>query len=176
MTEKKTDNQSRLLIDLIMDIPFFAMLDSLELAVVAKHMNYFEIKTGEVLFTEGEAGDSVCFVIKGTLDVYKSSSTVGKAVRIATVTKNRSIGEMAVIDEYPRSATVRARSDAIIVSLTKRGFDAILKENPAVGAAILKKIASLVSMNLRRASSQLADFIDMPTSPPPQSPNEAMNG
>jgi CRP-like cAMP-binding protein len=161
MKSIKTRSQSTLLIDLIMDIPFFSMLDSLELAVVAKHMNYFEIKEGEVLFREGDPGDSVCFVITGALDVYKDTSTPGKQVRIATVTKNKSIGEMAVIDEYTRSATVTARSDSTIVSLTKSGFDAMLKENPAVGAAILKRIARLVCMNLRRTSSQLADHMDM---------------
>ncbi|KJS31962.1 MAG: hypothetical protein VR64_10065 [Desulfatitalea sp. BRH_c12] len=147
------------LIDLIMDLPFFAMLDSNELAVVAKHMNYFEIAEGETLFKEGEPGDSVCFVISGTLDVYKEVRAPNKPVRIATITKNRSIGEMAVIDEYTRSATVSARDDACIVSLTKKGFDAIMRENPKVGAAILKKIATLVSMNLRRTSAQLADSV-----------------
>jgi len=41
---KKAKNRNRI-IDIIMDIPFFAMLDSHELAVVAKHMNYYEVST-----------------------------------------------------------------------------------------------------------------------------------
>ena len=68
---------------------------------------------------------------------------------------------MAVIDDYTRSATVSAQSETGIVSLSKRGFNAILEENPKVGAAILKKIAILVSMNLRRTSSQLADAMSV---------------
>ena len=151
------------LIDIIMDIPFFSMLSARQLTVVARRMNYYEIDKGETLFKEGDQGDSVCFVIRGALDIYKETSTPGKHVHIATVTKNKSIGEMAVIDEYTRSATVTARSDAAIVALTKRGFDAILEENPKIGAAILKKIASLVSMNLRSTSSRLADY--MPAQP-----------
>ncbi|RJQ77939.1 MAG: cyclic nucleotide-binding domain-containing protein [Desulfobacteraceae bacterium] len=160
MRKSKNATNSPILIDIIMDIPFFAALDSHELAVVARHMNYYEIAAGQVLFKEGEPGDSVCFVVQGALDVYKEASHSGNPVRIATVTKNRSIGEMAVIDEYTRSATVSARTDSSIVSLTKSGFNAILKENPKVGAVILKKIATLVSMNLRRTSAQLADFIN----------------
>jgi CRP-like cAMP-binding protein len=154
----RPQKQSKL-IDIIMDIPFFAMLDNSELAVVAKHMNYYEIKQGDVLFREGDPGDSICFVIKGALDVYKEASSPNNPIHIATVTRNKSIGEMAVIDEYTRSATVSARQDTSIVALTKAGFDAVLNENPRVGAAILKKIATLVSMNLRRTSSQLADAI-----------------
>jgi CRP/FNR family transcriptional regulator, cyclic AMP receptor protein len=154
----KKSRNSRL-IDIIMDIPFFAMLDGNELAVVARHMNYYEIPAGETLFKEGEPGDSVCFVIKGALEVFKQTSNAAKQVRIATVTKYRSIGEMAVIDEYTRSATVTASQPTSIVSLTKQGFDALLQENPKVGAAILKKVATLVCMNLRRTSSQLADVL-----------------
>lgn len=149
---------SHLLIDIIMDIPFFAMLDGKSLAVVAKHMNYFEIDEGETLFKEGDTGDSVCFVIQGALEVYKEGAA-GRHAHIATVTKNRSIGEMAVIDEYTRSATVAASRHTCIVSLTKSGLDALLHENPKVGAAILKKVATLVCMNLRRTSSQLADIM-----------------
>lgn len=156
---KKAKTRSRI-VDIIMDIPFFAMLDSQELGVVARRMNYYEIAAGQILFKEGDPGDSVCFVIKGALDVYKEVPPPGKPVKIASVAKNRSIGEMAVIDEYTRSATVSARTDSCIVALTKTGFDAILKENPEVGATILKKVASLVSMNLRRTSAQLADFIN----------------
>lgn len=163
MSDNQTMPQTSKLIDIIMDIPFFAMLSTNQLTVVARRMNYYEVDEGETLFREGDPGDSVCFVIKGALDIFKSSSTPGQQVHIATVTKNKSIGEMAVIDEYTRSATVTARRHSAIVALTKRGFDAILEENPKVGAAILKKIASLVSMNLRRTSSQLADY--MPTLP-----------
>ena len=150
------DDQSQLL-DLIMDIPFFTAFDNNELALVARHMNYFEIAKGETLFKEGDPGDSICFVVKGALHVFKQSSIPGEQMHIATVTRHKSIGEMAVIDEYTRSATVKARNDTAIVSLTKSGFDRILNANPKVGAAILKRIAILVSMNLRRTSSRLAD-------------------
>lgn len=160
MRENKHIIQTSQLIDIIMDIPFFADLDSHELAVVAKRMNYFEIAKNEILFKEGDPGDSVCFVVEGALDVHKQAATLGDQVRICTVTKNQSIGEMAVIDEYTRSASVKARQDTAIVALTKRGFETILRENPSVGAAILKKIASRVSMNLRRTTSQLADYMN----------------
>ena len=115
MVDQKTKKTHDTLIDIIMDIPFFEMLDSNELAVVAKHMNYYDIAKGDILFNEGDPGDSVCFVVSGALDVFKQSATPGQTVRIATITKNRSIGEMAVIDEYTRSATVAAREDTSIV-------------------------------------------------------------
>ena len=56
--------------------------------------------------------------------------------------------------------TVRARTQATMVVLTREAFDSILKTHPQVGIKILKGIARLLSMNLRKTSSQLADFID----------------
>ena len=97
MTEKKNQekrDKGTELIDIIMDIPFFEMLKADQLTIVAKHMNYFEIDAGEILFKEGAKGDSVCFVVDGVLEVYKESSTPGHNVHIATIRKNRSIGEI----------------------------------------------------------------------------------
>ncbi len=147
------------LVDLIIDIPFFDLLKGNELYIVAGHMNFFELEAGEILFNEGDPGDYVCFVINGALDVIKEAASPENNVVIATVMKNRSIGEMSVIDNSPRSATVRARTKTSIVALTKKGFDMILEKNPAIGISILKKIARLVSMNLRKTSSRLADYM-----------------
>lgn len=147
------------LVDLIIDIPFFDVLQGNELDVIARHMNFFEIEAGEILFNEGDPGDYVCFVVSGALDVIKEAASPENNVVIATVQKNRSIGEMSVIDNSPRSATVRARTKTSIVALTKRGFDTILEKNPEIGISILKKIARLVSMNLRKTSSRLADYM-----------------
>lgn len=147
------------IIDIIMDIPFFDGLDASELSVLAKHTHYFEIEEGEILFSEGDSGDYVCFVIKGELDILKDTNSPGKPAVIAKVRKNRSIGEMSVIDNTTRSATIKANTKTSIVSLTKKGFDAILDNNPQVGIKILKKIARLISMNLRKTSSRLADYM-----------------
>lgn len=71
MEKSKQAKSRNRIMDIIMDIPFFAMPDSHEPAVAAKHMNHYEAAVGRILFKEGEAGDSVCFVIKGALDVCK---------------------------------------------------------------------------------------------------------
>ena len=145
------------LVELIMYLPLFGHLNGPELEVVARHMNYFELEPGDILFHEGDPGDSVCFVVKGLLEVLKGSG--GDQIAIAHVSKNRSIGEMSVIDNTPRSATVRAKEKTHIVSLTKKGFDDLLDQYPKVGIQVLKQIARLMSMNLRKTSSRLADYM-----------------
>lgn len=146
-------------IDIIIDIPFFDKITEDDLNVIADHLIFMEIDKDEILFKEGDKGDSVYFVVAGELEVIKETNTPAKKVVITTIQKNRPIGEMSIIDSTPRSATVRALSKTSLLSLSKNSFDLILEKRPTIGIEILKKIARLMSMNLRRTSAQLADHI-----------------
>ncbi|MBI9086371.1 MAG: cyclic nucleotide-binding domain-containing protein [Desulfobacterales bacterium] len=156
--EKNPPSQAPSIIDFLIDLPLFDALQGNELTVIARHMNYFELEPGELLFREGDKGDSVCFVVEGALDIYKESAGGGDVV-IATIAKRRSIGEMAIIDNTPRSATVKARTATALVSLTQKGFEQVLEEHPKIGITILKGLSRLLSMNLRKTSSRLADYL-----------------
>jgi len=158
-TKKKPSRKAlTALVDSLSMIPLFDRLNGQELGVLAKYVNVIDVNPGEYIFKEGDKGDYVCFVEKGSLDVMKRSSAGGTAI-IATLTRGRSIGEMAVIDKFPRSATIRARTEATLLTLTRSGFDLILEQEPTIGVKILKGISRLLSQNLRRTSSQLADYM-----------------
>lgn len=161
MEKKNNDKTTGLkgqIIDFLIQIPLFDQLDSTELMLLANHMNFYEIKKDELLFKEGDKGDYVCFIVEGRLEVIKESAT-GQAVVIATLSKGRTIGEMSIIDHTPRSATVKASTDATLVTLTGKGFDTILEKHSKIGIKILKGVARLLSMNMRKTSSQLADIL-----------------
>ena len=66
---------------------------------------------------------------------------------------------MAVIDEFPRSATVKARTKSTLLTLSRDNFNYIVEGHSSVDVKILKGIASLLSMNLRKTSSRLADYM-----------------
>ncbi len=144
--------------DFLTNIPLFDGLKPGEIETIAKPMTYIELSKDEILFREGEKGNYVCFVVEGTLDVIKHSLT-GESVIITALHRGRSIGEMSVIDDFPRSATVKARTEAKLVILTREAFDTTLEENPTVGIKILKRISRLLSLNLRKTSSRLADYM-----------------
>jgi CRP/FNR family cyclic AMP-dependent transcriptional regulator len=144
--------------DFLTNIPLFEGLKKGEIEYIAKHMSYIELSKDEILFKEGEEGNYVCFLVEGTLDVIKHSLT-GEGVIITALHRGRSIGEMSVIDDFPRSATVKARTEAKLLILTREALDTTLEENPSVGIEILKKISRLLSLNLRKTSSRLADYM-----------------
>ncbi len=146
------------IINFLIDIPLFDELQATELKIVARRMNLVEARRHDIIFKEGDKGNYMCFVVDGILDIVKQTAS-RKDVVISSLARGRSIGEMSVIDNFPRSATVRARTNATLLVLTREAFDELLRAQPPVGIKILKGLARLLSMNLRKTSSQLADFM-----------------
>ena len=142
----------------LIHLPVFSSFSLDELSVLAKHMSFVHLQRGEYLFMEGDQGTFMGFVVSGVLEVQKSTSS-GDRVPLARLTKGSSIGEMAIIDQSVRSATVVAKQATTMVTLTEKGFDLLAEKNPVLGIKVIKKIARLLSLNMRRTSSKLADFI-----------------
>lgn len=140
------------------NLPIFTSLDVDELSVLARHMSFIHLQRGEHLFVEGDQGTFMGFVVNGILEVQKRSDN-GENIIIARLTKGNSIGEMALIDKSPRSATVIARQASTMVTLTDKGFDLLADKHPALAIKVIKKIARLLSMNMRRTSSKLVDLM-----------------
>ena len=149
-------NLSKAVVDLLIDIPMFDEIKADDLKALARHMNFMDFKPQEIIFTEGDKGGFVCFVTKGTLDVIKRNEK-GKDIVIASLGKGRSIGEMSIIDDSPRSATVKAKTSSTLLILTRKGFGQLIEQHPQIGIKLLKGLARLLSMNLRKTSSLLAD-------------------
>jgi CRP-like cAMP-binding protein len=159
VTTSAGDEISQSIIDfLILNIPIFSRLRNEELRKVKKYFNLFELIPGETVFEEGDNGDYVCFVVEGTLDVLKKTAN-GENVAISTLKKGGSIGEMSVIDQLPRSATIKAKTKTTLLTLSQEKLNYILAEHSSIGVKILKGISRLLSMNLRKTSSRLADYM-----------------
>ena len=141
------------------NIQLFKELNSLDLEVVASHMNLLRLSKGDTVFKEGAIGNFVCFVIDGNLDVIKKTSSYQKKIVIASLSRGDSIGEMSVIDEFSRSATVKAKSEATLVKLTRERFNYILETDAQIGIKFLMGISRMLSLHLRVTSERLADVM-----------------
>lgn len=142
----------------LISLPIFTSFNVDELSVLARHMSFIHLQTGEHLFVEGDQGTFMGFVVSGILEVQKKAET-GENITLARLTKGSSIGEMALIDKSPRSATVIAKQPTILVTLTEKGLDLLSKKYPHIGIKVIKKIARLLSLNMRRTTSKLADLM-----------------
>lgn len=149
-------DQEKNLVDFIINPPLFEFLERDDLFEVAARMDFVDLDAGEVLFHEWDRADFVCFIESGELDVTKKNGPDSSEV-MATLTRGRSIGELSIINNFPRSSTVIARSKARLAVFPRSSFEDILEKKADIGINILKGLATLLSINLKKASSRLAD-------------------
>ncbi len=155
-SEPNASNNQKDLVDFIINLPLFEFLERDDLCEVAARMKFIGLNPGEVLFKEWDRSDFVCFVESGELDVTKKTGPDSSDV-MATLRRGRSIGEMSIINNFPRSSTVIARSKVRLAVFPRSAFEDILEKRADLGINILKGLANLLSVNLKKTSSRLAD-------------------
>ena len=147
------------LIDRLSNVSFFSELNKEQLAVVSEHVELINLAPETTVFSEGDIGDSLYYIIKGSLGVVKDSDW-GEDVKLATLSEGYSFGEMSLIDDFPRSASVVSQTDAIIIKLKKTDFDYIVDKHLEIGLVMLKKISKFLCRHVREANASLADFLE----------------
>ncbi len=105
--------------------------------------NTIEIATGETLFKQGESGDCFYVLLEGAMDVIISGETVEHSKRGAI------LGEMALIDDSPRGATVIATEPSRLANIDEKRFNFIIQNNPFFAKQVMKVLAD----RLRRMNS-----------------------
>lgn len=133
----------------------FANFDAQMFQTIEKYLKFVELAPDEYLFHEGEVGNYMAFVLVGGLAIEKKG-TDGKRVTLHQMKQGDSIGEMALLDTLTRSASVKATQITALVTLSRQDFEEILTQHPVIGVAMLRGIAILLSLNLRRTSENLS--------------------
>ena len=100
--------------------------------------NLVELAPGEVLFREGDPGEEMFVLLEGSLDVLVGNTTVGGSIR------GDMLGEMALIDQSPRSATVVAREPARLARLDSQRFQRLIQQHPFFALHLMKVLADRI--------------------------------
>jgi CRP/FNR family transcriptional regulator, cyclic AMP receptor protein len=145
--------------DKLKNLLFFSYLSHGQMDKIMPYFETLDLSAREILFNEEDNGDYVCFIISGSLEVIKMTNWRNFTTVIATLYEGSCIGEMALIDYSPRSATIRAQEDTKLAVLTKRAFDVMVDSEPELGVNILKGLAQTLSDNLRSTTDKLADEV-----------------
>jgi CRP/FNR family cyclic AMP-dependent transcriptional regulator len=125
-------------LDQIARIPLFSACSQRELARVAKAVDEITVDAGRVLVEQGRAGHECYVIVTGEALVERDANT------IATLGPGDTIGELAVLDGGPRTATVTAVTDLDLLVLGQREFAALVSEVPSLSHKILVNLARRV--------------------------------
>ena len=147
------------LCDMIATTQIFGDFEWHDIEVLADYMQAYEASDGTTLFHEGEAGNYLCLIIKGKVSIYKEDQHEKEKI-VSTISAGKTLGEMAIIDGEPRSATAVVAGPATLGILTKSNFLRIVSEKPALAARILMKVSRLLSQRLRQTSGLLVDYLE----------------
>jgi len=134
-------------------IPLFSDFanDENSLLKVCKLINIERFSAGSILINEGESGDKLYILNKGTVRILRNTLNNEKyTVALLNADDNIFFGELALIDNDKRSATVLADSNCEVLSIHRDGFMKLCEENPLMGFKITLKIAKRLAANLRR--------------------------
>lgn len=138
--------------------PMFHYLDENDTRTLSRYLEFQKLNRGEVLFREGDPGDFVVFIFKGSVEV-STLSHEGEPFSLAQLGWGTSVGEMALIDELPRSATAHVVDDVELFILSRASFNDILQRHHKLGVRLLMGIAWTLSLRLRYNSRRLIDHV-----------------
>lgn len=119
----------------IMKASVFPSADVRELGYVVQNSEVKNFNKGEVLFREGDPGEDLYIILKGSVKVSRKNER-GVDVAQTYIPAGNYVGEMALIGDAPRSATVSAAVRCETLKITKTVFERLLQQNPAVRSEV----------------------------------------
>jgi ATP/ADP translocase len=131
---------------LLKSVSLFSEIPAEKLSQIAQVAEETQWPAGSVVLREGDAGDALFIVANGSVRVHKG------ALNLATLKKGDCVGEMAVLDQAPRSADATADEDTTLLKISQEDFYEVLAANPE----ITERIVRLLSRRLREANAALA--------------------
>lgn len=145
--------------DVLRQAPLFSGLDDEAAESLGSSMSSSQIRRGEVLFHEGDAGDRLFVVTDGKIKLGRTSAD-GRENLLAILGPGQMFGELSLFDPGPRSATATAVTDCEMQSLGHDELVRWLGDHPNVARALLHQLAA----RLRRTNEVVADlvFSDVP--------------
>ena len=125
---------------LIRQVPIFADLKPEDLEELASVVEERRIDPGKDVFREGDPGDAVYLIVKGTVRVFVGGDGERPERILSELGAGACIGEMAVLDASPRSATVRALERTRTLRVPGEGFKRVMSERPEMSQAIVAEL------------------------------------
>jgi CRP/FNR family transcriptional regulator, cyclic AMP receptor protein len=146
-------------IEVLREVPIFASVELSKLKLLAFASQRLSFDTGQALCREGESGETAFVIIKGMADVTVRAGD--SEIKVATVGRNDFIGDMAILCDMPRSATVTASCPCETLVIGKAQLMGLLRSFPDMGIAMMRVLANRLERT-NRALAQVQQERDHP--------------
>ncbi len=135
-------------------VPFFKELTPTELDLIVALGRVVAYPKNMVLFREGDKGEAIYVLVEGAVRIVKNAPGAESGT-MAFVEPGGCFGEMALADDFPRSATAITQEDSVALFLERDAVLDLFRESPVVGCKILWAFCRSLSLHLREASDRI---------------------
>jgi CRP-like cAMP-binding protein len=130
-------------------VPMFRDIDPARLKLLAFTSERVRYAGGQRFFSQGDASDAAYLILDGSAHVLLD--TPGGEIKVAELGGNALVGEMGILSEAPRSATIMAAEQTTALRIDKRVFLELLAQFPQIALAVMRELAE----RLERTNAQL---------------------
>ncbi len=141
-------NEVQLRIDKLRSVYLFKHLDLKEITQVMRIAELVSCETGELIIEEGEISDSLYITLEGQLTVSRAGQ------EITVLNPGNHVGEMALLNRRPRTASVRAAEPSRLLKIERQNFYKLLREELRIGVKLLWSLAQELSLRLDETTEQ----------------------
>lgn len=138
-------------VHLLRRVPLFSKIDPARLKLLAFTSDRLVFAADDVLFEQGQAGDAAYLILSGSAKV-EIDTPAGKLV-VATLKEHEIVGEIAILCDVPRTATVRANGELIMLKVKKEHFLGLMVDFPKLGIQVMRELA----LRLTRTTAELTE-------------------
>jgi len=143
------DKETLKKIDFLKNIRLFEGIKKRDLIHILENLQERTYLKGETIFTQGDIGRALFIVFSGKIALSRLERGTEKSEIIAEVQPGEFFGEMALLEEMPRTATVYALEETKVFMLFKIKLETLLFARPKIGVVIATQLAKIMSARLR---------------------------
>jgi CRP-like cAMP-binding protein len=141
--------------ELLRRVPMFAEIEPAKLKLLAFMSERVGFDPGKLLMRQGDPADAAYLIIEGDVEVVLETPA-GQFV-VATLGANGIVGDMGILGNSPRAATVRAKDRVIALRISKEPFMRMVREFPSMAVSIMQELAHRVESTNNQLSGALAE-------------------
>jgi CRP-like cAMP-binding protein len=138
-------------VDLLRRVPLFQRIEPARLKLLAYTSDVVTYRPGQVLMKQGDIGDAAYVIIKGDAEVLISSKSGD--IPVATLHDGDFVGEIAILCDTPRTATVKAKNELKALRIRKEPFFELLRQFPEMAVEMTRLLAE----RLTRTTAELVE-------------------
>jgi CRP/FNR family transcriptional regulator, cyclic AMP receptor protein len=141
--------------ELLRRVPIFSEIEPARLKLLAFMSERVGFDAGKRLMQQGDPADAAYLIIDGHAEVVLETSA--GPVIVATLGANDFVGEMAILGDVPRNATVCAKDRVIALRISKEPFMRMVREFPTMAVSIMQELAHRLDLTNHQLSTALAE-------------------